>query len=157
MEIFIKDVLSGPEAVSFFRSELARKVNWQEFTARMGKWVSRKSYDRSVPKNEADVRSVAHDIAHPGDESLETTHIGGDLSGLEVTEGGGDCEYTLKVTHGANTTTIPFAGMVVEHNVMGREIGSKQSKSSYAFLIGAPFNSRVNLVIFRHRPAKKNT
>ena len=128
-------------------------VNNGEYTARLGKWVSKKSYDRSIKKVDADKMAVAHEIARPEEETMNTMPIGSNIGNLEFAPGKPEenVEHKVLAKQEHNTTSIEFHDMVVEHSVSGREIGSKQSESSYVFFAGTSFSAPVNLLILRHR------
>ena len=157
VNILFKDIRTGDDAIKLFNEEMISKVNKGEYTARLGNWVSKKSYDRSVKKIDADKMAVAHEIARPEEDTMNTMLIGTDIEELEFIPGNpkDNKDHVIKAKQENNTTTVEFNDVIVQHDVFGREVRFKQVKSSYAFLAGTSFSARINLLIFRHQSPEK--
>lgn len=154
LDINISNVFSGAEGYQFFTKTLLERVNTGEYAARLGKWISTKVFDRDLPREEADRLSIEEEMKAPNREVIRTMVIGSDIANIQLAhEKKGHDEFrTLLVRQTVNTTKVPFKDIVVEYDTLGREIGAGQSKSTYVFLTGAPFNAPANLLIIRHRP-----
>lgn len=157
IDIFLKSIYTGTDGVQFFLDTVVKKVNDGEYAARLGKWVSKKSYDRSIKRADADKRAVSFEIENPEKESMNSTHIGGNLTRLDFSPGTSEknAEHLLTAKHESSSTKINFLDVIVQHDVLGREIGAKQSRSTYVYFLGAPLSSPVNLLIIRHRSANQ--
>ena len=83
-------------------------------------------------------------------------NIGSDIQRIEFIPGNPkkNTAHTIKSKQQIDSTTVEFYEIVVDHDVLGREIGAKKSRSTYVFLLGSPLNSPVNLIIIRHRQKK---
>lgn len=154
VEINIDSVFNGTDAMAFFKSVILKKINAGEFAARLGKWVSKRSFDRDLARDEAEERSIKEDVEKPDDEVIRTMVIGSDIEHIDLNPGNPakKIEPSLTVRQHINTTKVQFQRMVLVHNVQGKEIGAGQSVSTYVYLTGVSINAPANLIIVRHRP-----
>ncbi|MBN1291565.1 MAG: hypothetical protein JXB48_06965 [Candidatus Latescibacteria bacterium] len=154
--VYLKNVYTGTEAQKYLTHVLMKTVNTGTYKARLGKWVSKKSYDRSLKKYQSDLMAIGEYVKSVENDLLRTTHIGADISNIDFIAGkpSQNVDHTLKAKYTYDTTTVKFHSMVIEADTTGKEIGTQKSQSSYVYLIGTSFNSHVNLVIIRHN---KNT
>lgn len=157
INILFKDIRSGDDAIRLLNEEIISKVNNGDYSARLGKWVSKKSYDRSIKKVDADKMAIAHDIAHPEEDTMNAMPIGTNVEELEFIAGdpNDDKDHIMKAIQENNTTTMEFNDIILQHDVFGKEVRFKKVKSSYAFLAGTSFSARINLLIFRHQSPEK--
>ena len=153
VELYIKKIYAARDAIHFFKSKLEPGINRGEIVSRLGKWVSKKVFDRDLTRNTAEKMAVDYYLKSPESETIRTTHIGGDIKEIEVVEGssGANMTHTLKTRQQYDSTSFRFSDMVIEYETPGKEIGTKSALSTYVYFIGAPFNSPANLLIIRHR------
>lgn len=157
IDLYIKKIYAAQDAIRFFKSKIEPGINRGELISRLGKWVSKKVFDRDLARNTAEKMAVDYYLKDPGNDTIRTTHIGGDIKEVKVIEGdaGNNVVHTLKTRMQFDSSSIKFSDMVIEYETLGKEIGTKAALSTYVYLIGAPFNSPANLLIIRHR-AKEN-
>ena len=151
--VFHSDVISGDDAIKFFKADLLKKINKGTYSARLGKWISRKGFDRNRDKSEEESKVIGQAIEATEVEIIKTMSIGTDIEriSLQYDQISVESPYTLTSRQQHNATKVQFRDMIIEHNTSGKEIGAKHSASTYAYLIGATFNAPSNLVIIRHR------
>jgi len=154
VEITMKNVYADSDALKYFSRTVVEKVNDGSYAARLGKWVSKKVFDRDLDKDIAEKMAIEEAVRHPEEENLRTMIIGCDIQHIGFTQGDTSKEipHSLKARQAYNSTTIQFRDIVVEADTAGKEIGAKNSVSTYVFLIGTALNAPANLIIVRHRP-----
>jgi hypothetical protein len=84
--------------------------------------------------------------------------MGGDIEKVEFKEGKPEAGKlnVIKVYQHSFPTPLEFVEMMIEYDTEGKEIGAKNSQSTYVYLIGAPFRAPSNLLIIRHRPREND-
>ena len=152
IDIFLKNIYSDDDAFNFFNRTLCKKINAGTYTARLGKWVSKKAFDSDIKKEERDMMCLYYAFKQPEKELISTMIIGSDIKVIKFTPGDllKNIEHTIKAEHKLDSTTVKFRGMVIESRVPGKEIGSRGTTSSYVYITGTPFNATTNLIIIRH-------
>ena len=157
IDLYIKRIYAARDAIHFFKSKLEPGINRGEIVSRLGKWVSKKVFDRDLARNTAEKMAVDYYLSAPENDTVRTTHIGGDIKEVEVVEGSSaaNMTHTLKTRQQHDSTSFRFSDMVIEYETLGKEIGTKSALSTYVYFIGAPFNSPANLLIIRHRATEE--
>ena len=156
IDIYLRNVYTGEDAQKYFSHVLVKTVNTGTYKARLGKWVCKKAYDRSLKKYQSDLMAIGDYLKLSESDLLRTTHIGADITNIDFIAGkpSQDVDHTVKAKYTYDTTTVKFRDMVIETDTTGKEIGTQKSPSTYVYLIGTPFNSHVNLIIIRHGKGK---
>ena len=157
IDIFLKNTYIGKDAFDFFKATLLKAINNGIYTARMGKWVGKKSYSRDLPKEVAERMALEEALKTSDAELLKTMVIGADIQNVIFTPGNPDKDvlHTINTVQRYNTTPMQFRELIIESDTFGKEIGSKHSKSTYVYLLGTSFHAPSNLLIIRHRQKPK--
>lgn len=150
--IYVNNIYIGKEALGYFKHIILKRIAGNTYTARFGKWVSKRVSPRNITKADSDSMAISYAVKYPDKDTLNTMAIGQNIKSIQFTPG--DTEkgfaHTIKVQQKLDSTTVKFSGFVIEADVPGKEIGAKLSQSSYVYLLGVSLNSPVNLIIVRH-------
>ena len=152
IEIYVNNIYTGKEALGYFKHIILKKIAGDTYTARFGKWVSKKVSPRTITKADSDSMAISYAVKYPEKETLNTMAIGQDIKSIEFIPGDTEkgFEHIIKVQQKYDSTTVKFSGLVIEADVPGKETGAKLSQSSYVYFLGVSLNSLVNLMIIRH-------
>ncbi len=157
VDIHVKSIFADLDGVQYFKNTITEKINNGSYTARLGKWASKKVFDRNLDKDAGEKLAIEEALKLPEEEILRTMIMGGDIQHLDFSPGDRAKEIpnSLKAKQAYNSTSIQFRDIVVEAGTEGKEIGTRESQSTYVYFIGTPFHAPSNLMIIRHRPHVK--
>ena len=152
IDIRIAPVITGETAANYFESTILKKIRSEEYSCHLGKWVSKKVYDRSLSRVDSDRLAIEEAVKKPESELLNTMAFGADTLGIEYKRGDNskDIPHKMSVRQQHNSTKLDFVEFIIEPAIFGREIGAKQTVTSYVYLIGTSFQAPSNLLIIRH-------
>ncbi len=152
IEIRIRPVINGKNSADYFEKTVLPNIRSGIYLMHIGKWVSKKVYDRSLSREVTDRMSIEEALRTPDKEVLKTMVFGSDIKGFEFNRGdmAKKIPHILRVKQQHNTLKLDFVEFIIEPGVMGREIGAKQTVTTYIYLIGTSFQAPANLLVIRH-------